>query len=323
MTPLSFHRRLQDIEVEFFTALTCGSELISFDLRWSTLRSDLVHARNIGMLEQADIDLAYSVASNIAYVTQSILDLELEADNMSSALFDEFVAAFSSLGITDDEPHPRSRTTQTPYPKKRGSQKLGAHRDLPPYRYNEYNWIVHHMHNPYPSQAVKRSFAQASHTTIQSANNWFQAIRKHVGWVAFCKSHYKGSRALAVEAASAFFLKGETTHLTSAAALDLLAIQTKLINLYASEDIIGAGELTSYPLDIEEPLITTTPVSETLPRLSPTPSLVHSLSDDSGSDDAALEACMLSWGEATPRVLPDNDDGSRKTTQEFNRCDAF
>lgn len=69
-----------------------------------------------------------------------------------------------------------------------------------------YDWLIKHLHNPYPSANVKSRIAKETEVPLKSVSEWFVNIRRRIGWTSICKRFFNGNRALAIDCAKSFFL---------------------------------------------------------------------------------------------------------------------
>lgn len=86
-------------------------------------------------------------------------------------------------------------------------------RPRPPYVLPAYTWLLHNLHNPYPSSKVKTSLASKTGSPRKDIDDWFIDVRKRIGWTALCKSEFSNKRSSIIAAAIQFF-KGSRNNST-------------------------------------------------------------------------------------------------------------
>lgn len=70
-----------------------------------------------------------------------------------------------------------------------------------------YKWVLHNLHNPYPSLATKKSLAKESDISVKLLSDWLSNIRRRIGWNAFSNQYFKGDRALTIDCAQRILLE--------------------------------------------------------------------------------------------------------------------
>lgn len=73
---------------------------------------------------------------------------------------------------------------------------------LPLHVTKSYDWLLKHLHNPYPSLTVKSRIAEETGASTKTVNDWFVQIRRRIGWTAIVKRHFRKCRAEAVDCAT-------------------------------------------------------------------------------------------------------------------------
>lgn len=94
-------------------------------------------------------------------------------------------------------------------PNIRGSSSSSTESDpdaVPPHIPHAYDWLVKHIHDPYPSSAVKADIAAESGVSSKTVSEWFVNVRRRIGWNKISKQYFKGKRALTVDCARIVFL---------------------------------------------------------------------------------------------------------------------
>lgn len=77
---------------------------------------------------------------------------------------------------------------------------------IPPHIPHAYDWLLKHIHDPYPSSAVKADIAAESGVSPKTVSEWFVNVRRRIGWNRISKRYFKGKRALTVDCARIVFL---------------------------------------------------------------------------------------------------------------------
>lgn len=70
-------------------------------------------------------------------------------------------------------------------------------------------WALDHLYNLYPPRKTKQTLAKQSAASEAYINSWFTHLRRRIGWTKIVKSHFKGNKALAIDAARSVFFEGE------------------------------------------------------------------------------------------------------------------
>ncbi|KAJ3559958.1 hypothetical protein NM688_g20 [Phlebia brevispora] len=278
-------RRLFDAEHDFILAAE-SADLGTFDTKWSMLCDDFEEAMQKSSLDNTDLAIARAIATRVAVLAESLADLEAESEKMSSNF-----ASFTDLALAT----PLKEGRKLSAAKRRTGGSSSA---LPPYLAPAYSWLDSNLHDPYPPASLKRSFAKDAGLTVRSVDDWFKNIRRHIGWVALCKTHFEGKRSLAVAAAGRV-LRGEgDVTVPSYVAEKFEEMKMRLGMLYLSERAIGEGsQQNAVPIVKRKsththrcsPLATPTDISyrSEFHRASPSsmaPSLVYTSSDSEDED---------------------------------------
>lgn len=53
-----------------------------------------------------------------------------------------------------------------------------------------YTWLLGHLHNPYPSKAIRQQFAQQSGAQEKDIDTWFIEARKRIGWNEIRRAYF-------------------------------------------------------------------------------------------------------------------------------------
>lgn len=239
-TNASLRRRLLDAEEKFLAVLPGRNDntLETFEREWDALCLDFEKALEGGAVDDDLWKLAQSIFARVAIVGDDLARLHLQATEKTTAVMSEIEDLLSHMSIEDIvEPAPLSQpvsvsrhSSRTPVGDRLPSSSLPS--CIP----QAYEWILENLHNPYPPKPLKSSMASQAGVTLRSMDDWFKALRRHIGWVSFVKRHFKGSRALAIAAAERVLSQdGGDANIPFEIAADFLAIRSKLANLYPEQ----------------------------------------------------------------------------------------
>lgn len=228
---MSFSERFRTAEKEFLSALSSGDLATeqAFNHSWALLLGEFEHAIDYSIVDDQDKETAFSVASKVAILGEGLLKLQTETAAITSSYVDAIEDALAELSIHDVETPPTSTSSNIT-----ADNHLLRH--TPPYISRAYSWLCENLHDPYPSSTLKRGWAKEAGITPRVMDDWFKSVRKAIGWVTLTKTHFKGSRSLAVSAAGNVFLETiADPSVPFEAQADFLAVKAKLDNLYLAE----------------------------------------------------------------------------------------
>jgi len=160
----------------------------SFLSTWTSLNEKLHSQRD--QLEDETLANVHHVASVIGVVASGMLELEIEKERVRDELHEDI-----SKILHDPMDNLVIRDENMP------TEVSG----LPPYIKPAYDWLLSNLHNPYPSQAVKRSIARQSGSALKNIDTWFVDVRKRIGWNQLRRKHFSNKRDEIIEAATQFF----------------------------------------------------------------------------------------------------------------------
>nr|AGS09346.1 b1 homeodomain mating type protein [Heterobasidion parviporum] len=183
MPQYRLRHRISQAPDEMLTALANGPDaLVSFQKEWSRLIDDFDYEAKLRTIDEATMTMADTTAFIIATVSKSFLDLD-STTNDARCLFKETVQ-----GILKDV----DSTSHT--------------HDSIPFQ-SAHQWLMHNLHNPYPSLAIKHELANSSDASLESINEWFQNTREQIGWTTLARHHFQGHRSAIVDAAWRAFVE--------------------------------------------------------------------------------------------------------------------
>lgn len=282
----SLRRRLLDAPHLFLRALSSGGTALDhFEQGWQRLHSDMNAIFTTSNMSPEEKALVHSVVSQVANIADGLTKVLAESQRLTSSLMVEVVARFSDLTLSE-----RSAKKRRYAPYHLDSESDSA---LPPHIPCAYSWFLANVHNPFPTLATRKVLSTWSGIPLQNITQWFQHVRRHVGWTRLCKSHFNGVRIVTVETFSRF-LDGTPSspplspHVISA----LKDVKRRSENLYAVGQ--SPGSLLGYETTFEPPttihsrfpMSSSWDVPEAQFRLSPTPSLISCSTDESEADQS-------------------------------------
>ncbi|KAG6901151.1 hypothetical protein C0995_016452 [Termitomyces sp. Mi166 len=224
---VSFVHQISSLETDLLSL--DRSSLDDFNDRWTTLANDLKTAIGAEQLSTSTIKAAHVLSTRVLRVIQTFHDLEILAEKLMSSLLDDAT-------ITVD-----SSLTSSP-----------ADPSMPSYIKPSYDWLLEHIHNPYPSTQVRDTVARKSGATRKDVDNWFIDARKRIGWNEARKKHFFNKRADIVDAATRFYANDEKLSLSQGAEHALISIMKNAKDLYSDKfgETILASKLVAVVKDL-------------------------------------------------------------------------
>ncbi|KAL5533897.1 hypothetical protein ACEPAG_357 [Sanghuangporus baumii] len=64
-----------------------------------------------------------------------------------------------------------------------------------------YEWLLAHLHNPYPTVSVKKRIASEAGVSVKTIEDWFTNTRRRIGWTSIVQKHFRNSRSEAIDCA--------------------------------------------------------------------------------------------------------------------------
>ncbi|KAI0687918.1 hypothetical protein BC835DRAFT_1419573 [Cytidiella melzeri] len=343
---MTFKERVFLAEANFLAALTSGtSALAQFDAEWEILGGEFERALDQSTIDPSEVELAYAVSSKIAILSENLLKMEEVSTSITATLLNEIDVALSDLSLQDLS---LQDVQETPTGRVQPSPTAAPHRHTGPYISEAISWLLEHPHDPYPPSSLKRTWARQAQITPRVMDDWFKSIRKEIGWVALTKTHFKGSRSMAVAAAGAVLLdndSGAEATVPFEVQAELLAVKAKLQNLYLEErglpsvppthesshtgsrsvsvesSASASSDLTPSPSSSSDrslyssDSLTTAPSTPSSQSSSHLPSLVFDASSDNEDDEQLLDPFQDLQDNATALVAglaKDNNDSQRR-----------
>lgn len=195
----------------FLSAFSAGdTALEDFDRYWNALTTKLTYGIQEGWVPDDVVELARRSATSIAAVADSLLAFQESAASAITHVGN----ALETLSL-DESVH------ALPY------------HSSPSYIPEAYEWLLDNVYNPYPTSDTKEFLACRSGLSTRNIHDWFKEIRRCIGWVDFCKKHFGGSRALAIEAATQVLLQqGPSCGISPEVEIDISVLQGRVECLY-------------------------------------------------------------------------------------------
>lgn len=224
--PSPLRQRLLDAQNDFLAARDSAA-VEEFSTGWLLLCEDFDRAMAAGAVDDDLIAVAYSVAFKVAALADSLFQLQ-QASNPDHLLI-EVETLLAQMSIDDVREDNLASAAST-------SRTFSSDTPLPGYIGVAFQWLQHHIWDPYPPTQLKRSLAKEARVSYRTVDDWFKTIRRHIGWVSLCKRHFHGSRSLAIAAArAAFLVDRDSPSLPSTIVSEFHAVKTSLENLYLTE----------------------------------------------------------------------------------------
>ncbi|KAG6895148.1 hypothetical protein C0992_002937 [Termitomyces sp. T32_za158] len=223
-----FLQRLSVVESDLLKL--SRSSLADFHQRWILLVDDLQIAIDAKSLASSTVTAAHALAARVSKMIQTFLDLEILSEQLMASLLEE------TSFVVDPLPSNSENSDHT----------------LPPYLKLSYDWLIDHIHNPYPSQEVRDAIAKKSNSSRKDVDNWFIHARKRIGWNDARKVHFRNKRAEIVDAATRFYSDNERLSLSQGAEHALVSIMKNAKDLYSDKfgETVLASRLASAVKDL-------------------------------------------------------------------------
>ncbi|KAL1683771.1 mating-type protein A-alpha Z3 [Schizophyllum commune] len=195
---------LSTAQTDFLDALAEGPEaVLTFQTRWGVLRASIDSDLT---LQPSTLELSDRVSYAIADLAEVLLTQEANNKAIEDDLSNDLVAqfhqydAFEALEFSEND--------------------CGWEENMPPvppFVGACYEWLLQHLHNPYPSNegrltppssprsecSILPSPKPALDTckTFDDVDRWFSAARSRIGWTHICDTKFGGDKAMMLEAA--------------------------------------------------------------------------------------------------------------------------
>ncbi|KAF6741300.1 C-terminal domain of homeodomain 1-domain-containing protein [Ephemerocybe angulata] len=230
-TDSSVRDHLHALRDQFLSSLS-GSigDLKAFDTNWTTFSEGL--QQKLQHLTSSTLSLIYSFADTVDIVTCNLLECQVASEELRVV---EDVQALLEEGfctaITEEKQRPHA----------------------PQYIESCAEWLLHNIHNPYPTPSLRASLASRNKSPKQDVDAWFIDARKRIGWSSLRKNRFGNRKADIVKAATQFFVHDDPAHpLDALLESEFAAIQCCARDLYMRKFFVSplASELDQAVKDL-------------------------------------------------------------------------
>ncbi|TDL28014.1 hypothetical protein BD410DRAFT_894131 [Rickenella mellea] len=194
-----------------------STRLESFFTSWTELRDEVKYATRSGSLQPQTSAIVHTISSQVEILAGSMMELEISADNVTSALLKDAISIMDECHPAVDPHFHANLSAQysgaTRHPMRVRNRAVSEESDsaeLPQHIPKAYKWLMKHIHNPYPSTAVKQKISRQSGASLNSINSWFINIRRRIGWTTVTRHHFANERSATVDYAYRVFKDGDT-----------------------------------------------------------------------------------------------------------------
>ncbi|CAL1694994.1 unnamed protein product [Somion occarium] len=233
---IALQQRLLNAPSQLLDALSKGEDaLLVFEKLWEVLGAELPQLVQATPHDNEISHYAYSTASQISTLVESISALNHNSDCITISLLSEAQCALRQFTLDEacaQEPSQMSH---------RNSSALSPLSSVspPPYVEPAYSWLMDNLHNPYPPLHVKKALAARTDMSVRDISKWFKEVRRSIGWVDICITYFQGSRPLAIEAATQVLIE---EHLNRSPSMEVqvefLSLQGRASCLYFNNDAL-------------------------------------------------------------------------------------
>ncbi|CAA7265921.1 unnamed protein product [Cyclocybe aegerita] len=190
----SLFAQLCRAEERLLSSMTQSPDALEeFSRSWAKLQTSINEAVEQDTLDEDTATLAQTVSARIEVIASLFLDLHTETTAFSSSLQDDLTAIFSNLTLSEASGKDTEQSESV------------ASSSLPPYIEPAYTWLLHNLHNPYPSKQEKAYFSLQSGCSLKDIEHWFTSVRRRIGWNNLRVQRFRNKRCLIVQAATRFF----------------------------------------------------------------------------------------------------------------------
>lgn len=127
------------------------------------------------------------VVSRLNIVSQWLTNVEAATASLTSTIMSEFEDIFASLDLESHDSTVTSLSAVT----------------------SPTQWLLDNLHNPYPSNTVKRSMRGSRELSGRTVNEWFTKARQRIGWTRLLRDRFGGCRSAATDAAFRVFVRDD------------------------------------------------------------------------------------------------------------------
>ncbi|KAL5519306.1 hypothetical protein ACEPAH_989 [Sanghuangporus vaninii] len=268
-TSEALSRRIKQTEAEFIDCLYNPDSLSSFELPWSALTSDLL--KHMDAIDAKTGAAAYATASRISIVAQSLSNVYAESSALDMSLNSELGNILNSIY---PEPKTRCENRYVPSDSKQVQPQRSSAFDVTLNHAGSRlsiggvhcEWLIEHLHNPFPPAPKKKELAKSLSMTPKSLDDWFSNARRKIGWIAFSKRHFQGNRSLTLDCAHRVWVEGKSQMYNEEVIRELEEVKITAQRLYGSPDKTNASETSCFAKEIESLEAETVTVSRSRKR---------------------------------------------------------
>ena len=228
MTPSSLYDMcligtINNTENNFLRSIGKGaSGILEFSQQLSSL--EYITRTSTHLISPSTLGLVYDVATNISQIAKSLISVESELVDVDCEFNKDICSILAELSLEDQDvtkhsvspvmrkgESARSCKHAPLHEGQRGNGKEGRRTIAEPYQ-----WLITHLHNPYPTRQTKIELAKSSDISLKEMNDWFINVRKQIGWTSIRKRYFMGNAALTVDHAHRVFKEYEPDRPVSA-----------------------------------------------------------------------------------------------------------
>nr|AGS09322.1 b1 homeodomain mating type protein [Heterobasidion parviporum] len=190
-------RRFEKAQDALLSALVKGpSALSDFQKMWLRLSADYDQELHLNCVDDEVSTMAHATALIVSTLSGSFLKIDNATTDLRSSLIKRLEETLDSVDRSDDT----TNNSSSPFPSV-------------PLNQAALSWLIHNLHNPYPSPSIKEQIARSSQTSVQAVTSWFHNTREQIGWTTLAEHYFNGSRSAMVDAARQAFIEPDPTRL--------------------------------------------------------------------------------------------------------------
>nr|AGS09358.1 b1 homeodomain mating type protein [Heterobasidion abietinum] len=191
MAKHALYHRLERAQADILSAAVDGpAALEEFQKLWMELCTEFDEEARLDRVDEEVVAMANVTASIVSTLAGSLSHLENKADALHDTLFKRLHRTLEDVDTLDTPTTPEDSSPSPSTPLQSGHQ-----------------WLMHNLHNPYPSSSVKQELANSADASLESINEWFQNAREQIGWTTLARHHFQGRRSAIVDAAWRAFVE--------------------------------------------------------------------------------------------------------------------
>ncbi|KLO20649.1 hypothetical protein SCHPADRAFT_991979 [Schizopora paradoxa] len=207
---------LERVEGQLLDAVKCPETGLQLASDWESLLSTVtIYANNLS--NEASSKL-YAVAERESIVATGLLKMEETADALDLFLNSEIGRILDDIWPGESEgdvPNPTVPSVQTSITAL-SSDERDDDDDREELTTRLHDWLLAHLHNPYPTASVKQTLAGELGVSTKVINDWFTNHRRRIGWASICKRRFENDRFKMVDYAYRILVDNSTSQLPAA-----------------------------------------------------------------------------------------------------------